>query len=198
MTKTVKLSDQTEVLIRPMTGDDFEKSLAFFRALPEEDRETLRRDVTKTEVLQERMREIEAGKVKRLVALVDDQIVADGTVELSGHGWEEHMAELRLIIARTYRRKGLGTLMARELYGLAASEKVEELLVRMMRPQEAARSIFRRLGFHEEIVLPKFVKDRRGKKRDLILMRCDLEGLWRQLETLHIASDYERSRASLM
>ena len=80
MTKTVKLKDQTEVLIRTMTPDDFSKSLAFFRALPEEDRIFLRRDVTKPEVIKERIREIEEGSAKRLLALVDDEIVADGAL----------------------------------------------------------------------------------------------------------------------
>ena len=71
-TKTVKLKDQTEVLIRAMTRDDLERSLAFFGALPEEDRACLRRDVTKLEVIQQRIRELEESSVKRLVAIVDD------------------------------------------------------------------------------------------------------------------------------
>ncbi len=195
MTKTVKLKDQTEVMIRAMTRDDLERSVSFFRALPEEDRVFLRRDVTKREVVEGRIREIEKGSAKRLVALVDDRIVADGALELSGHGWKEHVAELRLVVARPYQRKGLGMLMARELYYLAASAKVEEIVVRMMRPQTAARSIFRRLGFREELLLADYVKDRGGTRRDLILMRCDLEDLWRQLEEFSSGWDTHGGRA---
>ena len=182
MTKIVKLKDQTEVLIRSMTKDDFEKSLAFFRALPEEDRIFLRRDVTKLEVIRERIREIEEGSAKRLLALVGDEIVADGALELPVHGWEKHVGGLRLIIAPPYQRKGLGTLMARELYQLASDAGVEEILVRMMRPQAGARRVFQKLGFREAAVLPNYAKDHEGRKQDLILMRCDLEGLWRQME----------------
>ncbi len=195
MTKTVKLKDQTEVMIRAMTRDDLERSVSFFRALPEEDRVFLRRDVTKREVVEGRIREIEKGSAKRLVALVDDRIVADGALELSGHGWKEHVAELRLVVARPYQRKGLGMLMARELYYLAASAKVEEIVVRMMRPQTAARSIFRRLGFREELLLADYVKDRGGTRRDLILMRCNLEDLWRQLEEFSSGWDTHGGRA---
>lgn len=182
MTKTVKLKDQTEVLIRTMTPDDFEKSLAFFRALPEEDRIFLRRDVTKAEVIKERIREIEQGSAKRLLAVVDDEIVADGALEFPVHGWEKHVGGLRLIIARPYQRKGLGSLMARELYQLAGDAGVEEILVRMMRPQVGARRVFEKMGFREEAVLLKYAKDHEGRKQDLILMRCDLEGLWKQME----------------
>jgi L-amino acid N-acyltransferase YncA len=126
--------------------------------------------------------------------LVDDNIVADGALELSGVGWKEHMAELRLIIAPDYQRKGLGTLMARELYTLASSANVEELVVRMMRPQVAARSIFEKLGFKEMATIPDYVKDVKGQKQDMILMRCDLAGLWRELEQQLADSDWRRMR----
>ncbi len=67
-------------------------------------------------------------------------------------------------------------------------------MVRMMRPQVAARSIFRKLGFHEETLLPDYVKDRRGHKQDLILMRCDLEALWQELEDFIATGDWQRTR----
>jgi len=44
--------------------------------------------------------------------------------------------------------------MMRELYFLAAQKKAEMLIVRMMRPQTAARNICRRLGFREELLIP--------------------------------------------
>ncbi len=194
MNKVVHLKDGTEVLIRPLTREDLDSSYAFFQGLPEEDRKYLRVDVDRRDVVERRIRDIDAGKVKRLVALVNDQIVADGALELAGHDWTCHVGELRLIVARPFQRKGLGMLMARELYALAASEKVEQLLVSMARPQVAARSIFRRLGFREEIVLPDHVKDRSGKSQDLILMRCDLEAMWRELETFFADSDWQRAR----
>ena len=159
-----------------------------------EDRKYLRVDVTKREFVDRRIRDIDAGRVKRLVALVGDKIVADGALELAGHDWTAHVGELRLIVAREYQRRGLGMLMARELYSLAAANKVEQIMVTMMRPQVAARSIFRRLGFREELVLPEHVKDRTGAGQDLILMRCDLEALWRELEGFFEDSDWRRMR----
>ena len=194
MDKPLHLKDGTEVVIRPIRMDDIEGCLAFFRELPEEDREYLRIDVTRRDVVERRIREIEAGRVKRLVALVKDKIVADGALELAGHDWTSHVGELRLIVARPFQRKGLGMLMARELYALAASEKVEQILVSMMRPQHAARSIFRRLGFRDEIMLADYVKDRRGRAQDLVLMRCDLAAMWRELESFFADSDWQRTR----
>ncbi len=194
MEKVTQLTDGTEVLIRPMSADDVEESLAFFRAMPEEDRKYLRVDVTRREVVERRVRRAVAGAVQRLVALVDDEIVADGTLELADHEWAAHVGELRLIVARSFQRRGLGMVMARELYGLAAAQKVEQILVSMMRPQVAARNIFRKLGFREEVMLPDHVRDRSGKTQDLIMMRCDLKAMWAELEDFFADSDWQRTR----
>ena len=194
MKKNLKLEDRTEVLIRKMTGKDLTRSLAFFRSLSDEDRTYLRRNVTKREVVKERLREVESGTVSRLVAVAEAKIVADGTLEFSGQEWKKHVGELRLIIARDYRRRGLGIQMARELFLLAASARVEEIMVRMMRPQKAARSIFRKLGFRQEVVLPDYVKDLSGEKQDMILMRCDLEALWGEMEDLIATGDRQRTQ----
>lgn len=194
MQKTVQLKDNCEVLIREMTREDLAGSLAFFASLSEDDRAYLRRDTRKREVVERRIREVESGAAIRLVAVVGDQIVADGSLELFGEEWKQHVGELRLIIARPYRRKGLGTRMARELFLLASSAKLEEIVVRMMRPQKAARSIFRKLGFRQEVVLPDYVKDLGGTKQDLILMRCDLEALWREMEDFVASGDWQRTQ----
>ena len=104
------------------------------------------------------------------------------------------MGEIRLIVGPEFQRKGLGTLMARELYLLAASKKVEEIIVRIMAPQKGVQTIFKRLGFHKEAVLHHYVKDIAGIKQDLVVMRCDLEELWQKLgDHLH-DSDWRRTR----
>lgn len=194
MQKTVKLKDETEVLIRELTAEDLERSLAFFQSLPEEDRAYLRRDVVQREVVERRIRELRSGDVMRLVGTVDDQIVVDGSLEISSEEWKKHVGEVRLIVARPYQRKGLGLLMARELFLLAAGAKMEDVVVKMMRPQKAARSIFHRLGFRQEVVLPDYLKDLEGGKQDMILMRCDLESLWRDMEDALASGDWERTR----
>lgn len=194
MRKKVKLKDGGEVLIREMRKDDIDRSLAFFQALPEEDRAYLRRDVTKREIAGRRIQELKSGRIMRLVAVVDEQIVADGSLELEAQGWGEHRAEIRLVVANPFQRKGLGTLMARELYLLAASKKVEEIIVKIMGPQVGVQNIFKRLGFHQEAVLHDYVKDISGTKQDLIVMRCNLEELWQKLRDHIVDSDWQRMR----
>ena len=180
--RTVKLKDDKDVLIRTMKREDLEASLTFFRALSEEDRLSLRGDYTTREAVEERIREMEQGTVKRLVAIVDETIVADGALELSHFGWERHIAELRLIVATPYQHKGLGMLMAGALYDVATSAGIEEIVVKMMATQTAAIRIFHKLGFRQEVVLRDYVKDLRGIRHDLVLMRCPLQDLWEKYE----------------
>jgi L-amino acid N-acyltransferase YncA len=194
MEKVIKIKDGTEVFIRNMSKEDLEKSLAFFQALPAEDRRYLRRDVTKRAVVAERINAMQSGRVKRLVALLNDEIIAEGSLELETREWKKHIGEIRLLVARSFQRQGLGRLMARELYFLALSGKIEELVVKIMRPQVRACSIFTRLGFVEDIALGEYVKDQTGAKQDLILMRCELQALMKEMEDHMADSDWERSR----
>ena len=124
MEKNVKLKDGMEILIREMKEDDLDLALAFYRKLPDEDRRFLRGDVTKREVVESRIHDMVVGKVKRIVAIHNDKIIALGGIELAGYDWPAHVGEARLVIDRKYQRKGLGILMAEELYGIAAAGKL--------------------------------------------------------------------------
>ena len=190
-----QLKDGTEVLIRLLRIDDLDRSLAFFQALPEEDRAYLRADVTKRDIVERRIcSALRSDKIDRIVGLVGDEIVADGALEIGGDEWDRHVGELRVVVAHSYQRKGLGTLMMRELYEEAASRRVQEIVVRIMRPQKAAWAICRKLGFQEEVLLHDYLKDISGRKQDLILMRCDLEELWRRMEDYIERSDWRGTR----
>ncbi len=186
MERKISLKDGTEVVIREMTPDDVDASFAFFQALPEEDSAYLRRRIDKREIVIERIKDMESGRVVRLVAEVDGTIVADGGLEILTHRWKEHIGEIRLIVARDYQGKGLGEKLTLELYNYANRLKLEEIIVEMMGSQPGVQKIFERLGFRQEAQLRELVKDSSGKKQDLIVMRCPLSILWDTLEE-HVA-----------
>jgi L-amino acid N-acyltransferase YncA len=192
--KTVSLKDGQEILIKPLTSRDLDKLMGFYRSLPPEDRKYLRVDVTNQEVVSQRIKLTEKGNIYRLIGLDKDKIVADGALELSGEEWRKHQGELRVIVARPYRRRGLGMVMMRELYFLAVEKNLEKVVAKMMRPQKAAQTICRKLGFREEALLPDYVKDLSGKTQDLIIMVCDLKDMWKELDHLYSDSDWQRCR----
>lgn len=147
-------------------------------ALDPEERRYLRRDVTNLEVIHTRIRENDSYEAERLVAVYEDNIVADGSFERERFAWGEKTGQIRLIVSPEFRRSGLGTALARLLYVVAHQQDVDRINVRMLRPQVAAREIFRRLGFQEEYVLPNHVRDQNGVLQDMILLRCDLSMLY--------------------
>jgi RimJ/RimL family protein N-acetyltransferase len=194
LNRTVTLRDGRTITVRKMRPDDVERSYAFFCALPAEDRMYLRTDVTRRELVERRTTEVDNGRVERVIAVHDDEIVADGALELQGHGWGNNVAEVRLIVARGWQRLGLGTIVARELFHLASQHRVDRIVARLMRPQVGAHRIFKRLGFHEEFLIPEHVRDQSGRWQDLIIMRCPLEDVWQDLEYRLEAADWQRHR----
>lgn len=182
MEKKFQLRDGTEFMIRPPTANDIDRSFAFFQELSPDDKAYLRVDVSKRVIVAERLRVTGLNNVRRLVALDGDKIIADGAIELRTHGWESHIAELRLLVASDFKGKGIGGKMAEELYLTASKEKVEEIVVKVMSPHKDSRAIFNKIGFKEDVILKDYVKDISGKKHDLVLMRCDLDGLWKEIE----------------
>lgn len=194
MEKKETLKDGTKVLVRELHLKDLDRLMRFYSTLPPEDRKYLRIDVKNREIVEKRIKLTKTGNVFRLVALVEDNIIADGALELSGEEWRKHQGELRVIVARPYQHKGLGMIIVRELYFLAVKKNVEQVVVKMMRPQAAAQKIFRKLGFREELLIPDYVRDQSGKKQDLIIMTCNIKELWNELEHFYSDSDWQRCR----
>ncbi len=192
--KTVALRDGRTITVRRLRPDDVQRSYEFFCALPAEDRKYLRVDVTRRDLVERRTLETDERRAVRVVAEDDGSIVADGTIELEGHGWGNNVAEVRLIVARSWQRLGLGTVVARELFHLASQFRVDRIVARLMRPQVGAHRIFKRLGFHEEFLIPEHVRDQSGAWQDLIIMRCPLEDLWQDLEFELANADFQRYR----
>jgi L-amino acid N-acyltransferase YncA len=185
MGKSVKLRDETVVEIRPMIEADASKSYAFFQRLQKEDRDYLRINVVDRHEVEKRLQNLDKSNVRRIAAWVEGDIVADAALELNSFGWKRHLAEYRIIVASDFKRRGLGMVMAGELYELAIKENVEEMVVELMSPQLEAKKIFERLGFKQEAAMKNMVVDSNGQKQDLILMRCNLSEIWNQIESYY-------------
>ena len=183
MAKTIRLKDGTQAIIRELAEADLDKSFAFFEKLYPEDKAYLRVDVSDRNAVWKRLQNVSLMNVKRIVAEVDETIVADAALELKPHGWERHLAEFRIIVASDFKRQGLGMFMAEELYEIALKEQVEEMIVQLMAPQTEAKKIFERLGFKQDVVMKQFVKDVKGKRQDLVIMRCNLDEIWNKIES---------------
>jgi GNAT superfamily N-acetyltransferase len=182
MPKTETLSDGTQIVIRELLPQDIDSLMKFFCGLPFEDRRYLRIDVTNRKRVEQRLKLMEFGYHHRLIALHGDEIIAESALELSFEEWRRHQAELRLIVARPFQRKGLGMIMMRELYCLSLRKNVETVVVWLMKPQEAAYNHACKMGFHDRTVLPSYVRDQNGEMQDLVIMKGQIKDLLKEIE----------------
>jgi len=188
--KEIMIKDGTRVTLRLMEKDDVTKLLDFFRALPEEDRRFLKEDVTQEEVVRRWADELNYDRIFPIVAEVEGKIVGDATLHRPLYGWSKHVGEIRMVVAKEYQRKGLGTALARELYRYALDKGVEKIVAQVMEGQLGAIKAFERLGFKKEATLKEHVTDLEGKKRGLIIMANHVEDLWRRMEELYSAEEF--------
>ncbi|MFQ5805355.1 MAG: GNAT family N-acetyltransferase [Phycisphaerae bacterium] len=180
--KKVTLRDGRSVTVRPLADGDFDKLFGFFQTLPEEDRLFLRHDVTDPQIVGAWVANLDFNRVIPLVAEDEDKIVADATLHLATHGWSQHAGQVRLVTARTHRRVGLGTVLTRELVGLAEERGLEKLQTHVIEDDVGSVKMFSRLGFVTAAVLKEWVKDRGGTKRNLAIMTNNVPDLTRIME----------------
>jgi L-amino acid N-acyltransferase YncA len=188
------LKDGTRITLRDLRAEDLEALMEFYNALSSDDRRYLKVDVTRREVVKERIRKAERGDAHRIVAVADRRIVADGGLEVSSEEWGRHQGEIRVIVADDYRKRGLAILMVRELYSSAMAQKVDLIVAKMLKPQKGAEKILRKLGFRKGAVIPNSFRDLSGEPQDLIVWTCDVQALWKELEHLYSDSDWQRCR----
>lgn len=174
--KQVTLPDGPEVQLRPMTHDDRDAVLAFARNLPEEDLLFLRVNLTEPAVVDEWLRNIEAGYSTTLVATDETGLVGYAAVHRNPAPWTRRVGEIRVNVSPGYRGKGLGRVLTSHIFDVARGIGLAKLVANMTSDQHGAQSAFRRLGFVPEAVLADYVEDRAGRLRDLVIMTYDIEG----------------------
>jgi len=183
MLKHEVLSDGTPLIIRDMDPHaDFEALMKFYNNLPAEDRRYLRIDVTNRKTMEQRIKLMDFGYHFRILALSGEEIVGKGVLELPFEEWRRHQGELRVIVARPFQRRGVGMLLMRDLYRLAIRKNVDTVTVWMMKPQEAALNLARKMGFRDQSILPDYVKDQAGEMQDLHIFKSKIPDLLREIE----------------
>jgi len=191
MPKTEILKDGAEITIRPLTQGDLDLLAKFFLDLPPEDRKYLRIDVTNRKTVEQRLRLMDFGYHHRLVAIHGGEIIAEAALELPFEDWRQHQGEIRVIVSRPFQHRGLGMIMMREIYCLALRKDVDTVVIWMMKPQEAALTHARKMGFHDQSVLPSYVRDQDGEMQDLIILKAKIKDLLKEIEKFFGTIDWQ-------
>ena len=163
------LRDGQSVELRLMGDADRDAVLAFARDLPDDDLLFLQTNITDPAVVDAWLDDIRKGTTTTILAFNNGVVIGDGSVHHHRAQWTRHIGEIRLLIGAGGRGQGLGRILADEIYALANILGLRMLTAQMTFDQQAAISIFRRLGFQREAVLTDYVMDAEGNARDLLV-----------------------------
>jgi RimJ/RimL family protein N-acetyltransferase len=170
------LKDGSRVILRAMVKEDREKLLEFFQRLDEKDLLFLRSDVRDPAVIERWANNIDYRRAFPLLAEVGGRIVGDATLHMRLMGWKRHVGNVRVVVAKDYQGKGLGTLLINELVELAGEFGLEKLIAEIHLQAHSALAAFKRAGFSTKAVFEDLVKDLTGRSSDLVVMVCDVQG----------------------
>lgn len=180
--KDVTLRDKTIVTLRPMVREDRDGLLAFFRRLSPEDRQFLKDDVTRAEIIEGWARALNYDRVLPILAECEGRIVGDATLHRQLYGWMRHVGEIRVVTNPYLRRRGLATATARGIFYLALQFGIDKMVAEKVADQVAAIKVFEKLGFQQEARLANHIVDIQGRKHDLVILTTDIPALMHKMQ----------------
>lgn len=194
MRRIKTLKDGTKVVIKYFTHEDLSKMIEFYSTLLSEDDAYLKIDSQNPKMDDLRNGTIEPANVIRIIAIHEEDMVADGALELSHDKAQRHTGELRVIVAHKFRHKGLGTFLMRELCLLAAQNNVDKFIVKLTKLQIAAQTMCKKLGFREELPTPGLIPCQNVGAQDFTIRAITAKDFWKELEYLYSDYDWLRCR----
>jgi L-amino acid N-acyltransferase YncA len=181
----------TRITLREMSGNDGSVALAFARALPAHDLLFLRRDITKPEAIDVWLSGIARGRIISVLAEAAGKVQGYATVDRGELSWSPHVAELRILVSAEMRGKGLGRLLTQEAFAIALGLGIEKIVAQMTVDQKGAIEVFQGMGFRPEALLRDQVKDREGRKHDLLILAHEVARFHAQQEAYGVTKALE-------
>ena len=181
------MTDAGAIDFRLMGAADEAAVLDFARQLPTHDLLFLPRNISEPKVLSAWVKEIERGAITSLLAWKGDKVVGCGTLVRDPHSWSPHVGEIRMVVSKDVRGKGVGRALTQETFALALESGLEKLVAQMTVDQSGAIAIFEGLGFKAEGLLREHVRDRAGQKHDIVVLGHNVAQVRAQLEAYGVS-----------
>ena len=163
------LKDGAYILVRPMNAEDQQRLMDFYSAVSPDDLRYFRHYVKDPSVIKDWCEHLDYSKVLPVLAFAKDRIVGSASLHF-GEGPKRHIAEVRLFLAKDYRKRGLGMKMIRVLIDLARKQGLNMLTAEVMAEQTKVVKAFESLGFKSQAMLDDYFIFPDGETRDVVLM----------------------------
>ena len=184
--RTVHIADD-EFKIGYMTARDEASVTAFAHALPPHDLLFMRRDITAPKVMAAWLQGIENGTLTTLLTTKGGSVYGCAAIIRDELSWSPHVGEMRIVVSRALRGKGIGRVLTQECFAIALGLGIEKLIAYMTVDQRNAIAMFEDLGFQAEAMLREHVKDRDGAKHDVVMLSHDVNKFLARMEAFGLS-----------
>lgn len=172
----VTLPDGMRVLLRPLLPKDRDALVALFTNLPAEETQFFRSKVSNADLVASWAEKPEYARVFPLIALVGERIVGNCTLHL-GSGYTRHVAEMRIFLAREFRRRGIGSAMVKAQLEIARKLGLHQVVAEVVESRPQVIHAFERLGFERQFVWKDMFMTPEGETLDMIVLVNYLKGV---------------------
>lgn len=165
----VTLPNGLRVLLRPLVTKDRDALVALFGALPAEELQFFRSNVADEKVVARWAEQPDYTNIFPLVAVVGDQIVGNCTLHM-GKGYTRHVAEIRIFLAKEYRRCGIGAAMIRSQVEIARKLGLHQVIAEIVESRPQVIHAFERQGFERQFAWKDLFMTSDGDTLDMIVL----------------------------
>ena len=109
-------------------------------------------------------------------------MIGEALLYQSLYDWSRHIGEMRMIVARNFQRKGLGSLLAREIFLQGIRLKYKIITLYLLEEDRAAQACVEKLGFKKEALMKGYARDINDVQHNMVLMTFNVEEMWQNLQ----------------
>lgn len=165
----ITLPDGMRALLRPLIAKDSDALVALFCNLATEETQYFRSNIADPQIVAAWAEKPDYANVFPLVAVVGDRIVGNSTLHL-GKGFTRHTAELRIFLAKEFRRQGVGSAMIKAQLDIARKLGLHQVICEIVESRPQVIHAFGRLGFERQFAFKDLFMTPEGETLDMIVL----------------------------
>lgn len=167
--KLITLRDGTRILFRILEPGDKDALIELFRTASDADLEQIRSDVRDEGMVARWAEDVDMDHVMPMVAIVQDRIVGEATLHFRKKP-HMHVAEVRIFLAKDFRRRGLGMQMLSTMFELARWKDIYLLEAQIVADQTRVIKAFKKLGFEQQGLMDDYFMTPQRELRDVMVL----------------------------
>ena len=163
----VTMRDGARVLLRPLMPNDRQGLLDFFLPVSIEERRYMRHNVNDPQLITSWTENIDYDKVFPLVAVVGERVVGEATLHFND-GPARHRAEIRIFLAKDFKRRGLGSKLIQALIDIARKRSIHIVEAQVVTDHVEVIKALHKAGFETIATFDEYFMLPDGELRDVV------------------------------